>query len=192
MEVLSGGTCPRSTAAVGVGDGSSVLDFGCGAGSYVLPAARLVGSGRVYALDRKADVLETVKERCKDSGLFNVEVILSENLHTGLPTSSVDTILLFDVIHAVDDIRRLLREMDRVLKPGGMVSVHPMHIGNGEVVRHMNRSGLRLVSEHYKGNVLCFARALGTECVRGPAPLEELPPSPDKGRIRLNGRCDGK
>jgi len=39
-------------AEVSVNKGQSVLDFGCGSGTYTIPAAKLVGeSGRVYALD---------------------------------------------------------------------------------------------------------------------------------------------
>lgn len=144
---------------VGITEGSTILDFGCGSGDYVIPAARLVGSGTVYALDSNAEVLETVRTRCSQAGLKNVEMIQSSDLDTRLPTAWVDTILLFDVIHAVDDPRRLLQELDRVLRPGGTVAVYPMHVDNAAVTARMQKIGFELASEHYDGHILCFKRS---------------------------------
>lgn len=146
---------------VGITAGSAVLDFGCGSGNYVIPAARLAGSGRVYALDKDPESLQTVRNRCSEAGLHNVEMIQSTDLDTRLPTAWVDTILLFDVIHAVDDPRRLLQEMERVLKPGGTMAVYPMHVDNAAITGMMRELGFDLVSEHYDGHILCFKRAPG-------------------------------
>ena len=48
----------------GLQPGMTVLDFGCGPGSYVTPTARMVGdSGRVFALDRHPTALEMTADR---------------------------------------------------------------------------------------------------------------------------------
>jgi len=44
---------------VGIQRGHIVLDFGCGSGTYTLPAAEMVGNrGRVYAVDKDRKVLD--------------------------------------------------------------------------------------------------------------------------------------
>ncbi|KYH37203.1 MAG: methylase involved in ubiquinone/menaquinone biosynthesis, partial [Candidatus Bathyarchaeota archaeon B24] len=53
-------------AEVGVGAGKVVLDFGCGSGTYTIPAARLVGDeGKVYALDVRKKALDEVEAKAK-------------------------------------------------------------------------------------------------------------------------------
>ena len=47
----------------GIERGQIVLDFGCGSGTYTLPAARIVGSeGKVYALDKDKKALAVLAE----------------------------------------------------------------------------------------------------------------------------------
>ena len=143
---------------VGITRGNAVLDFDCGSGNYVIPAAHLVEGGTVYALDSDPETLEKVKARCSEAGLHNVEIIQSDDLDTRLPSAWVDAVLLFDVIHAVDEPRRLLEEMDRVLKPRGTVAVYPMHMDNTEVIRMMRELDFELAAEHYGGHILCLQR----------------------------------
>ena len=142
---------------IGLSREDQVLDFGCGRqGYYTLSAAGLAPRGHVYALDRDIDCLGTVARRAKDAGLGNIEIIHSEDLTTGLPDDSIDVVLLFDVIHAIRDWDALLAEMRRVVKPGGLVSVHPMHVCNDEVRASMCEAGFRFVSDYYDGHLLVF------------------------------------
>jgi len=75
-----------------VREGQTLLDYGCGAGSFTLPAARRVGRrGKVYALDCFHRQLKMVEQKLIEEGLTNVQTILS-NLETGLPDESIDII----------------------------------------------------------------------------------------------------
>lgn len=113
---------------VGLEPGQAILDFGCGIGSYAIPAAQIVGdSGVVYALDIHPLAVETVERRARKENLDNVETIQSDG-DTGLPDESVDAILLYDVLHSVPDKGGLLRELHRVLKYDGFLSVVPDHM----------------------------------------------------------------
>jgi hypothetical protein len=80
---------------VGLQEGQTVLDYGCGIGSYVIPALKLVGeNGKVHALDIHPMAVKRVKERAEKNGFSNVHTILS-NIDTGLPDNipqSVETI----------------------------------------------------------------------------------------------------
>ena len=52
---------------IGIEENQRVLDFGCGSGAYAIPAAKLVGKkGRIYALDKSAGALETLKENAEN------------------------------------------------------------------------------------------------------------------------------
>jgi precorrin-6B methylase 2 len=58
---------------VGIEAGQVVLDFGCGSGTYTVPAARIVGDkGKVYALDKDSEVLNKLMQKAQLAGLNNV------------------------------------------------------------------------------------------------------------------------
>jgi len=59
---------------VGVRAGHVVLDFGCGSGTYTIPAAKLVGDrGRVYALDVNREFLDKMEQLAKQEGRARVK-----------------------------------------------------------------------------------------------------------------------
>ncbi|KXA95428.1 hypothetical protein AKJ40_00175 [candidate division MSBL1 archaeon SCGC-AAA259M10] len=63
---------------IGVRNGQTVLDFGCGSGTFTVPAASLVGEeGTVYGLDKDIRSLERLRESAEREGLRNVETIVT-------------------------------------------------------------------------------------------------------------------
>jgi len=146
-------------AGIGIEENQRVLDFGCGSGAYTIPAAKLVGEkGKVYALDKDARALETLKESVRKEGLENVKTILSSDLKISLEEKSADVVLLYDVIHLIEDRARLFAETYRILKPDGFVSIYPMHVKKDEVLRQMRESRFFLEAEKYEGNILNFGK----------------------------------
>ncbi len=126
----------------GVEAGKSVLDFGCGPGSYVVPAAQLAGaSGRVYALDVQPAALTMTMARAARAGLTNVESILSDR-DTGLPDGSVDVVLLYDIYHELAYPATILAELHRVLKVSGVLSSHDHHLKKAVLKQSIESSGL--------------------------------------------------
>jgi ubiquinone/menaquinone biosynthesis C-methylase UbiE len=125
----------RLLAAIGLGPGLRMADVGCGPGFYALPAARIVGpAGRVHALDLQEPMLARVRERAAAEGLANVAAALSEESRLPLADGSVDLVLVANVLHEAADRRAFLREILRVLAPGGRVAVvewrrEPMEMG---------------------------------------------------------------
>ena len=120
---------------IGIVKGLKVLDFGCGDGNYTIPAARLVGEqGLVYALDEDKSALDQLMNKAKSIGLKNLRRLdTSVKSKIGLDNESVDVVLLYDVVHYYyfpkeEDRRELLREVYRVLKPSGLLSVYPTHL----------------------------------------------------------------
>ena len=147
----------KQIESLGLRPGQVVLDYGCGIGSYSLPAARALGEqGTVYALDIHPLALEMVEKRIRQENLSNVRTILS-GLDTGLPDESVDTVLLYDVLHHVHDKGALLRELHRVVKAGGLLSVIPDHMEESELLKIV-QSGRRFSLQPRHADSFEFAK----------------------------------
>ena len=136
----------------------TVLDHGCGIGSYSIPAARIVGvNGMVYALDIHPIAVERTRRRAEKANLTNVETILS-GLESGLLDENVDVVLLIDVFTWVDDKTALLHEFYRVLKPSGRLFVLIDHTSPNECKSIVEQTGLFvLVSQ--KNNLLSYVKS---------------------------------
>jgi len=127
---------------VGIIPGSHVLDYGCGPGGYIVALAELVGeSGKIYALDIHPLAIQRVKDIASKKQLANVETILSD-CQTGLPDNSLDVVLLYDIFHHFGDPNRILKELHRVLKPGGVLSFSDHHLKEDEILSGVTNSGL--------------------------------------------------
>jgi ubiquinone/menaquinone biosynthesis C-methylase UbiE len=120
---------------IGIKNGQTVLDFGCGSGTYTIPVAKIVGKqGRVYALDRDKNALDNLMRKAKSGHLNNIRrMATSGELRIELSDESVDITLLFDVFHRyyfpqIEDRKRLLDEIYRITKTNGFVSVWPKHM----------------------------------------------------------------
>jgi ubiquinone/menaquinone biosynthesis C-methylase UbiE len=126
----------------GLGQGQRVLEIGCGPGFFTTAASRIVGEkGRVYALDMNPAAIEDVQHKIEERGLTNVETILADASKTGLPDQSIDVAFLFGVIHALDDVNAVMREMHRVLKKRGILTVK-------ESRRRSEKQPLRVVTDN--------------------------------------------
>ena len=107
-----------------IDEGATVLDLGCGAGTDLLIAARMVGpEGKAIGIDMTPSMLERARQSAKDMGLDNVE--LHEGLIESLPLDdeSVDAVISNGVIDLVPDKDAVFDEIDRVLRPGGRLQV---------------------------------------------------------------------
>lgn len=126
----------------GIKEGQTILDFGCGPGHYTIAAARMVGpKGKVYALDIHPLAVRSVEKKAKKASLTNITTILSDR-DTRLPDQSIDIALAYDMIHMVEDKQALARELHRVLKPNGLLSVIVGHIKVKDVLPILEQDGL--------------------------------------------------
>jgi ubiquinone/menaquinone biosynthesis C-methylase UbiE len=147
-------------AEIGVKGGQTVLDFGCGSGTYTIPAAKLVGKkGKIYALDIDVGFLDEMEEKAKQEGLENImRIDASGEGGISLEDESTDIMLLIDVLHEIDDRESLFDEAYRILKPRGVVSVYPMHVAEEEVERLATGRGLNLEDRKFQERILIFKK----------------------------------
>ena len=141
---------------VGVSEGDSVLDFYSGPGDYSIAAAEIVGSkGEVNALDIHPLALETVEQKAKRKGLGNLYTIFSD-LETGMGKESVDTVLLYGVLHRTSDKKGLMKEMRKITKTGGTVSISGPRMSRDSLVKMMKKERFSL--RDAKGGIYNFSK----------------------------------
>lgn len=104
---------------LGLSASGDVVDFGCGYGTFTIPAAQIT-SGTVHALDIDAEMVAATKTKAEALGLQNVRTYLRDFVATGigLADKTADYVMLFNILHA-ECPGVLLREAWRVLMPGG-------------------------------------------------------------------------
>jgi len=104
--------------------GETVLDLGSGGGLDCFLAARQVGeNGRVIGVDMTPEMLARARQGAERLGLKNVE--FRQGLLEALPVEedTVDAVISNCVINLSPDKPQVLREIFRVLRPGGRMSV---------------------------------------------------------------------
>jgi demethylmenaquinone methyltransferase/2-methoxy-6-polyprenyl-1,4-benzoquinol methylase len=103
--------------------GQAVLDCATGTGDLALAFKRAVGStGRVVGTDFCAEMLALAPEKARRAGL-EVDFQVADVLALPFPDRSFDVSSISFGIRNVDDPARCLRELARVVKPGGRVVV---------------------------------------------------------------------
>jgi ubiquinone/menaquinone biosynthesis C-methylase UbiE len=134
--------------------GLDVLDAGCGVGSIALDVASTVAPGRVTGVDVDAEQVEVALRRATERAVPNVVFSTGSVKNLPFPDASFDAVYANAVLQHVHEPVVALREMRRVLRPGGVAAV------SDDVVRTFvispDRPGLRLPAE-------LFGRALALE-----------------------------
>lgn len=104
--------------------GQTVLDLGSGGGIDCFLAGRKVGpTGRVIGVDMTPEMLDKARANKVKMGADNVEFRLGEIEHLPVSDNSVDVVISNCVINLSPDKPQVLREILRVLKPGGRMAV---------------------------------------------------------------------
>jgi SAM-dependent methyltransferase len=99
-----------------------VLDLCCGGGASAIPAARAVApDGRVLALDVAEPLLALA--RADREGTLPVEFRLADATRTGLPDGTFDAVVCVFGVFFAPDMTAFVREMWRLLAPGGTLAV---------------------------------------------------------------------
>ncbi len=105
---------------IGVQEGWSCLDVGCGPGGITGLLSNLVGpKGRVVGLDMNSAFLQHARLNSPP----NVEFRHEDAYHTGLPAGSFDLVHMRFVASTAGAPERLLKEAIRLARPGGTIAL---------------------------------------------------------------------
>ena len=110
--------------------GATVLDLGAGAGFDTLLAARDVGpTGRVIAIDMTEAMIAQTTAGARALGLTNVDARVGFAESLPLEDESVDVVISNGVINLTPDKIAVMREIGRVLRPGGRIQIADIVVG---------------------------------------------------------------
>ncbi|MCX6299923.1 MAG: class I SAM-dependent methyltransferase [Bacteroidetes bacterium] len=102
-----------------VNPGMIIADIGAGSGYYSALLSKMVGSGKVFAVDVEPEMIAYLNERIKQEKLSHIVPILSTEQKVSLPDNSIDMMLLVDVYHEFSYPYEMTVSMLAALKPGG-------------------------------------------------------------------------
>lgn len=107
----------------GISSGYRVLDIAAGAGEQSITAAKKVGpTGYVLATDISANILEYAKQMAGQEGLKNIDTKVMDGENLELDNEQFDTVISRVGLIYFPDRQKALKEMLRVLKPGGKLA----------------------------------------------------------------------
>jgi arsenite methyltransferase len=116
--------CGNPTAVAELHEGEIVLDLGSGGGIDVLLSAKRVGpTGTAHGLDMTDEMLALARENAHKAGLENVVFHKGFIEEIPLPEASVDVVISNCVLNLSADKPKVLREVARVLRPGGRFAI---------------------------------------------------------------------
>lgn len=129
---LARAVAQRSLALLRLDSGQRVLEVGCGTGVFLPLLAAAVGPhGHVDAVDHASQFVAAAQERVTSAGLAaSVAVQQGDAYHLPFPDGLFDAVHCERVLIHLDDPTAALREMRRVVRPGGwIVAAEPHHLG---------------------------------------------------------------
>ncbi|WP_200759517.1 demethylmenaquinone methyltransferase [Effusibacillus dendaii] len=103
--------------------GQSAIDVCTGTGDWAIALANAVGpNGRVVGVDFCEPMLEKGRAKVEQKGLSqNLELLYGNAMALNFPDNTFDYATIGFALRNVPDVLHVLREMTRVVKPGGMV-----------------------------------------------------------------------
>ncbi|MEQ6959457.1 demethylmenaquinone methyltransferase [Staphylococcus arlettae] len=100
--------------------GAKALDVCCGTADWTIALSKAVGTtGEVYGVDFSENMLAVGEEKTKD--IDNITLIHGDAMDLPFDTNSFDYVTIGFGLRNVPDYLATLKELNRVLKPGGMV-----------------------------------------------------------------------
>lgn len=110
--------------AIGVKPGMVVGEVGAGRGRYTVHLAHRVGeTGRIYANDINETVLDHLRDRCRQDGIKNVEIIVGKVEDPLFPKNALDMVFMVLTYHHISQPVALLKNILPCLKPGATVVI---------------------------------------------------------------------
>jgi ubiquinone/menaquinone biosynthesis C-methylase UbiE len=160
-------TRDRLREVIGVQPGERVLEVGPGTGYYTLDVAEWAGSdGSVEILDVQQEMLDHTMRRAAERGIGNITPTLADATRMPYEDGSFDAAYLVTVLGEVPDQDAALKELARVIKPGGRLVVGEL-LGDPHYVTlsslRLRAAAAGLSYQQRSGNVLGYFARFGKQ-----------------------------
>jgi ubiquinone/menaquinone biosynthesis C-methylase UbiE len=98
-----------------------LLEVGPGKGTYTCEVAKEVPNGKLIVIDIQERVIKKLKSKCEKLGITNVEPKVMDVYNLNFDNKMFDRIFLVSCLPEIPDPVRALEELNRVLKPTGLL-----------------------------------------------------------------------
>lgn len=102
---------------------AQILELGPGPGYFSGHIARCIPDGRLTLVDVQPEMLDLAQKRLRAMGLQNVSYVQADAVDLPLENEAYDVAFLVDVLGEITDRIKCIRELHRVLKTGGLLSI---------------------------------------------------------------------
>lgn len=104
----------------------SAADLGCGSGGWSIPLAKKLEDGKIYAIDILEEPLSALRAEARLEKILNIQTIRSnveEKEGSKLSNSSVDLVLMTNLLFQIKNRGGVISEAKRILKNGGRILI---------------------------------------------------------------------
>ncbi|MCP8311120.1 MAG: class I SAM-dependent methyltransferase [Candidatus Methylarchaceae archaeon HK01M] len=136
-----------------------VLEVGCGTGFYTVKATEIIKEGEVHALDLQSLAIDKVRGKIKEGKIENLMLIKADAQNLPFKDEVFELAFMVTVMGEIPDKETALKELNRVLKLSGLLSVteflpDPHYLMRRTLSNLVEGSGFSLIEYH--GNLFCY------------------------------------
>ena len=142
--------------------GTVIADIGAGSGYHSTFLSKMVGNGKVYAVDVEREMIAYLKDRIKLEGYKNIIPVLSTEQKVSLPANSIDVMLLVDVYHEFSFPYEMTLSMLEALKPGGKLVLVEFRAEDPNVpIKTIHKMSEQQAVKEFKASGFLFEKNIG-------------------------------